>query len=195
MRTTLILLLLCLCAFSSYAQDETLISGNIESGGFGGPVLKIGSINGETGLLVGGRGGWIINHSFILGGGGYGLVNDIKAKTLGPNGERFLNFGYGGVELEYVSESSKLVHFSVMTLIGAGGISWRDTNVRFGATPETATFFIAEPEVNVTLNVTEYFRMSAGVSYRFISGAESLASSNADLSGPTGVLTFRFGKF
>jgi hypothetical protein len=195
MRTTMIILLLFVCAFSSFAQDETLISGNIESGGFGGPVLKIGSINGEAGILVGGRGGWIINHSFILGGGGYGLVNDIKAKTLGPNGERYLNFGYGGVELEYVSQSNRLVHLSFMTLIGAGAISWRDNNIRFGVNPESATFFIAEPEVNVSLNVTEYFRMSAGVSYRFISGAQSLASSNANLSGPTGVLTFRFGKF
>ena len=30
------------------------------------------TLNGENAVLVGGRGGWIINHSFVLGGAGYG---------------------------------------------------------------------------------------------------------------------------
>jgi hypothetical protein len=51
------------------AQEATLINGEIESGGFGGPVLKVTSINGENAVLVGGRGGWIINHSFVLAAG------------------------------------------------------------------------------------------------------------------------------
>jgi len=39
------------------AQEATLINGEIESGGFGGPVLKVTSINGENAVMVGGRGG------------------------------------------------------------------------------------------------------------------------------------------
>lgn len=188
--------MICLVAFPAFAQEETLIKGDIESGGFGGPVLKITGINGEAGILVGGRGGWIVNHSFIIGGGGYGLANNVKAKVPGPNGERYLNFGYGGVELEYISQPSRLIHFSYMTLIGGGGVSWRDENMRAGTVnPESDSFFILEPEVNVTLNITPYFRLSAGVSYRYVSGSHSAVSSNPDLSGPSGVITFRFGKF
>jgi hypothetical protein len=196
MKIAGVVLLLCIGMLSAFAQEETLISGSIENGGFGGPVLKIGSFNGEAAILVGGRGGWIINHSFIIGGGGYGLVNNVKAKVLGPYGERYLNFGYGGLELEYVSQSDRLIHFSFQTLIGAGGLSWRDKDVRVGmSNSNNDTFFIVEPGVNATLNVTAYFRISCGVSYRFISGLQSPASSSSDLSGPSGVLTFRFGKF
>jgi hypothetical protein len=196
MKTTGFILMMCLVTFPALAQEETLITGDIQSGGFGGPVAKITSMNGEAGILVGGRGGWIINHSFIIGGGGYGLANNIRAKVLGPNGERYLNFGYGGVELEYVSQPARLIHLSYMMLIGGGGVNWRDENLRAGSmNQESDSFFILEPEVNVTLNVTQYFRMSAGVSYRYISGSSSAASSNADLSGPSGVIVFRFGKF
>jgi len=196
MRISGVVVLLCVGMFSAFAQEETLINGSIENGGFGGPVLKMGSFNGEAAILVGGRGGWIINHSFIIGGGGYGLANNVKAKVSGPYGERYLNFGYGGLELEYISQSDRLIHFSFQTLIGAGGLSWRDENVRVGMRDSDGdSFFIVEPGVNATLNVTKYFRISGGVSYRFISGVQSPASSSPDLSGPSGVLTFRFGKF
>ncbi len=196
MKTASVLILLCVGIFSAFAQEETLINGQIENGGFGGPVLKVGSFNGETAILVGGRGGWIINHSFIIGGGGYGLANDVKARVPGPYGERYLNFGYGGLELEYISEPNRLINFSFQTLIGGGGLSWRDPDMRPEMrNSESDTFFIVEPGVNVTLNVTTYFRMSGGISYRYISGVQSPAASNPDLSGPSGVLTFRFGKF
>jgi hypothetical protein len=196
MKTACVVLLLCVAMLSAFAQEETLINGSIENGGFGGPVLKIGNFNGEAAVLVGGRGGWIINHSFIIGGGGYGLVNNVKAKVPGPYGERYLNFGYGGLELEYVSQSDRLIHFSFQTLIGTGGLSWRDEVVHAGTSDSnTDTFFIVEPGVNATLNVAAFFRISGGVSYRFISGVQSPASSSSDLSGPSGVLTFHFGTF
>ncbi len=38
----------------------------------------------------------------------------------------------------------------------------------------STTFFIAEPEVNVILNISERIRFSVGVSYRFIGGAGRL---------------------
>jgi hypothetical protein len=153
MKTASVIILLCIGLFSAFAQEETLINGPIENGGFGGPVLKIGSFNGEAAILVGGRGGWIVNHSFIIGGGGYGLVSNVKAKVLGPFGERYLNFGYGGLELEYVSNPDRLINYSFQTLIGAGGLSWRDDEMKAGLhISDSDTFFIVEPGVNATLD-------------------------------------------
>jgi len=195
MKTSALIPALLLITLPLLAQEETLVKGDIESGGFGGPVVKFGTFNGELGVLVGGRGGWIINHSFILGGGGYGLANNVRAKTLGPNGERYVNFGYGGLELEYIPQSDKLVHLSFMVLIGAGGVGWRDEDVGVSRNSEGDAFFIVEPAVHATLNVTKYFRISAGASFRVISGVNSDVSSNASLGGPSAVLTFRFGKF
>lgn len=195
MKKIFTLILLSLFTLPAFAQEEeTLIGGDIESGGFGGPVIKVTSINGETGILVGGRGGWIINHSFIIGGGGYGLANNVNAKTPSIFGERYLNFGYGGVELEYIPASNELIHASFMTLIGAGGVGYRDADFNM-RNNSSNSFFVLEPQANMTLNVTQYFRISAGFSYRYITGAETAASTNKDLSGPSGILTFHFGKF
>ena len=174
-------------------EEETLIRGTVESGGFGGPVVKFTEINDSFGVLVGGRGGWIINHTFVIGGGGYGLANEVKVGDFRSMSD-FLNFGYGGLELEYLIAHRKLIHFSVQALIGAGGVSFRDRHFNQIDGPDDA-FFIAEPGVNVILNVTKSFRMGFGGSYRFIGGAERAQISDSSLSGPTALLTFMFGKF
>jgi hypothetical protein len=77
MKNLAITLIVLLLAFPAVAAGKTLFGGKIESGGYGGPLFKVGPINGGTGLFVGGQGGWIINHHFVLGGKGYVLVNDI----------------------------------------------------------------------------------------------------------------------
>jgi hypothetical protein len=194
MRITLLSLFICTMTFSLLAQEETLIGGQIESGGFGGPVVKAGTFNGETGVLVGGRGGWIINHCFILGGGGYGLANNVPAKSTGLYGSRYLNFGYGGLQLEYVVEPSRLINFSLMTLIGGGAVGWRDEMMAPNSN-SSVSFFVVEPEINVTLNVTTFFRVGGGASYRYVSNFTSSAAKSSDVNGPSGSLTFRFGKF
>ena len=193
-------------SFLLFAQEETLVgNGEVTHGGFGAPVIKYTQIKGEPGLLVGGRGGWIINHTFVIGGGGYGLVNDIEANNylfFDPWGSKpYLNFGYGGLELEYIVQSNNLIHFSIYTLIGAGGISYRNSlwdhnedGWENWESPSDA-FFVFEPEVNAELNVISFFRIDAGVSYRFISGLNFDDLKNSDLAGPSAVLTFKFGKF
>jgi hypothetical protein len=48
-------------------------------------------------MMAGGRGGWVINHSLIIGGGGYGITTEVNA-TEGANrrsGPLDLQFGYG----------------------------------------------------------------------------------------------------
>jgi len=201
MKFFMVCLMLFMITIPAVAQEETLVAGDLESGGFGGPVIKLGSFNGETGVLVGGRGGWIINHTFIIGFGGYGLTNRVLANSTGPLGERYMNLGYGGLELEYIPESNKLVHYSFMLLLGAGGVSFRNNDWEDWHWPDDNShykadaFFIAEPQVNATLNITKWFRMSGGLSYRFVEGLESTISTNKNLSGISGGLTFRFGKF
>ena len=191
----IIFVLLIAFSLPAAAQEETLISGNIESGGFGGPVVKMTTINGENAILVGGRGGWIINHSFILGAGGYGLVTDVDAKVT-DSVHQFVEMGYGGIELEYIASSNDLVHLSVGVLVGGGGIGYkREDSDAFNSPYKKNAFFVLEPNANVNLNVTRFFRIAAGISYRYVSGLKSVVSTNNDLSGPSGVLTFKFGKF
>ncbi len=188
------ILLLSLVAFAAiHAQQQTLVGSEFESGGFGGPVIKITPIRGSAGVFAGARGGWIINHTFIIGGGGYGLVTDIAASTPGPGAEPYLNVSYGGLELEYIRHWDRLVHLSFGVLIGGGVVGTRQSNGSNSG--DTRSFFVMEPWVNGNLNVTDFFRISPGVSYRWVTGAHSPAASDGDLSGVTAVLLLRFGSF
>ncbi|HKI46393.1 MAG TPA: hypothetical protein VKA08_13775 [Balneolales bacterium] len=179
-------------------EDQTLVSNHIGSGGFGGPVLKISSISGEAALFVGGRGGWIIklnpSSSFVIGGGGYGLSTDVEANNIFINNrQQYVSVGYGGLELEYVHQSYRLVHFSLQSLIGAGSAGYQNKDRENRSNSDS--FFVWEPGVNVLLNVTHFFRIGTGLGYRLTSGSHLLEASDSDLSGVTGIITFKFGKF
>ncbi len=198
MKKLVIVFVLIFCSFN-YAQEETLLgTGEIDHGGFGGPVVKFTSINDQFGVLVGGRGGWIINHSFVIGGGGYGLVNEVEGTQLLNERKMFLNFGYGGFEMEYIMNWEKIAHSSVYLLIGGGGVNHRDRTREMDwnwDNDETDVFFVIEPAVNFELNIVSFFRLGIGASYRFISGVDDSGLTDKDLSGPSAMLTFKFGKF
>ncbi|NOX17646.1 MAG: hypothetical protein GXO87_05115 [Chlorobi bacterium] len=184
-----------------WGQEETLVGGEIHNGGFGGPVIKMGQINDQLGLFIGGRGGWIINHSFVIGGGGYGLVNGVSAQVNAEGGEDEITMGYGGVEFEYIVNSNKLSHFTVYSLFGAGGYNYRNKYKDYdrnnvSAMHDSETFFVIEPAANLEINFTKFFRMSLGVGYRFVTGTTGGGFiSDSDLSGFSGTIAFKFGRF
>jgi hypothetical protein len=196
MKNIAVILLLIVFVSTGFAQEETLINGNIESGGFGGPAVKITRINGEGAVLVGGRGGWIINHTFVLGGGGYGLVNDVSAKAPDVfNGFRYIDMGYGGLDLEYIAASDRLVHLSIGLLVGGGGVRYKN-ELTADDHRSADGFFVAEPSLTVNLNVTRFFRIGAGASYRYVNGVSGGGvTSDADLSGTSAMIILKFGKF
>src|SRR3954469_15897338 len=109
-------------ATAAAAQEQTLINGNVAIHGFGEPAAKYVSINDQAGLLVGGRGGFILNRSLAIGGAGYGLVNEVKGSPYGfDQGPLDLRFGYGGFTAEYMINPDAVAHFAVSGLVGAGG--------------------------------------------------------------------------
>ena len=113
-------------------------------------MVRIGGINNGAAVFVGYRGGWVINRTFSLGGGGYGLISDVYF-----SGNK-LKMGYGGLDLEYKINPDEIVHFTVRSLIGLGGIEL------MGVGQES--FFVHEPGVNQELNVTSFFKLNGGVS-------------------------------
>lgn len=173
-------------------KDETLIRGKLDIGLYGGPIVKFTELNDDFAILVGGRGGFVFNHSFVIGGEGYGLVNDIEFDDLPPLRDQLLAFGYGGVFFEYINRPHKIVHLSIHSLIGGGSLCYE--NYYYGYWYDDV-FFIAEPGVDLMLNITDHFRMGIGGSYRFVTGVNSSGLRDADIRGPAGSLTFKFGHF
>ena len=187
--------LAALTGTASAQEAETLIQGGVDSGGFGGPVLKFTEIDDQFGLLVGFRGGWIVDHTFVLGAGLYGLANTGSFDRTGSGGFRNRLFmGYGGLEMEWVISSDRIVHISLQGLVGAGGVGFED---EVGCcTDETAdAFFIAEPGANVILNVHKVFRIGFGGSYRFVHDVDLAGLTDESLRGWAGILIFKFGSF
>jgi len=179
-----------------YAQEETLISeGKITHGGYGGPEVKFTTINDNFGLLVGGRGGWIINHTIILGGGGYGLTNAVKAKVPSTTEGKYVDFGYGGFALEWIIKSDKLIHFSISSMVAGGGVRYRHDMGDNDGNHHAEACLVVEPGATAELNITKFFRLSLGASYRYVSGVSSAVASNSSLSGLSLNLLLRFGKF
>jgi hypothetical protein len=194
MKAMTLLLLVALAGPAGAQEPETLLGDNVEHGGYGGPVIRLSGINGQFGIFVGGHGGWIIDHRFVIGGGGYGLVgNTLDVPYVSPFGGRsYLTFGYGGLEVQYIGQPVKLVHFTVFTLVGAGG-----ANYRAGGTTmlDSDPLFVAEPGAGVEVNLTRTIRLSAGATYRLVRGVTLPGLTNGDLSGPSGFIGLGFGHF
>jgi hypothetical protein len=204
MKMNMFFVVVLLAVLPLYAQEETLLGdGEIAHGGYGGPEVKFTNINNQLGILVGGRGGWIINHTIVLGGAGYGLANAVDAKVMGPLAEPYLAFGYGGFTLEWIIKSDKLVHFSVNALFGGGGAGFRQDLDNDNSEDRDDACLVIEPGATVELNVTNFMRASFGASYRYVNGIESRyvdglkydATSDESLSGPALSILLRFGKF
>ncbi|MFO8030468.1 MAG: hypothetical protein R6U28_11460 [Cyclonatronaceae bacterium] len=205
-RTTLpVVLLLCsaLQAFvpqpAAAQETQTLLSGDVSHGGFGGPVVRFGRVDGDMAVWVGGRGGWIINfsnrHSLSIGGGGYGLATEHRMpQPVQTDVEELAAIGYGGFELEYTNRTYRLIHMTASTLIGAGGLAIRE-NEQLYTDDDPSAFFVLEPGVHAELNVTGFFRLAGGVSYRLTSGIDKGGFSDGDFSGINALVTLKFGSF
>lgn len=187
-----------------FCQDETLVDiGKIESGGYGALVINFTNVKHDFGVMVGGYGGWLINHSFLLGGGGFGLANNIQApNSAQPNGSNtssenllYIKEGYGGLILEYIFNSKKLVHYNIQTLIGGGGVTYSLKNQYDVNEDKNCPFFVWEIGANAEFNIVKYFHLCLGGKYRLTSGVDMEGLSDSDLSGANLALTFKFGSF
>ena len=164
----------------------------VRFGGYGGPELGITAVNGEFGVLMGGRGGLIINNRWVIGGAGWRIVNNLKTDKMSPN-PLSLDMKYGGLLLEYLFPSRDVFLFSVNAVIGGGQVSLdeNESNREIGLD----RFFIFEPGANLVADISRHFRISLGVGYRFIANARLGEIENSDLAGPTAKATLEFGLF
>lgn len=157
----------------------------------------------ESSVLMGGRGGGVINSSFTVGGGGYGLANNINLGTF-PDYEYdlSLHMGYGGLELGYIFNSDEVIHFTIYCLAGGGGVTighdpGKDTygSDKYWYDVLSDGFLVLEPTASIELNLTQFFRIEIGASYRYIDGLENKFVTDDDIDGLSGVVSFKFGKF
>lgn len=182
----------------AFAQPETLFNADITSGGYGGPALKMTSLNYELGVMTGASAAWIINSSYSIGLGGYSLVDNVQARWPDSDTNR-VAFSYGGLILGYQFKPDKLVHLGVQGLIGAGNVGyrlpWDDDFDLEDDLDRGQTVFVLEPGVTAELNVSSLIRLHLEGSYRFVSGSVLAGATDETLGGVAGTLTLKFGSF
>ncbi len=186
-------------------EVKSLLSKKNDLNAFGALDLKVTDLMSERGLLVGAYGGFIINRRYLFGVAGYGLVTNVEFEGLVPDQtepkQLNLHGGYGGIIIGPTIAPRELIHISIPIVIGAGSLEVVDkdffTNNPADSefTVENSVFFIAEPGIEIEFNITKYFRLGAGATYRYISGLELDNVQNEDISGTTAMISFRFGRF
>ncbi len=157
---------------------STLISDDDRMGWLIAPSLGFSTISNNTGLLLGGKGGVILNHTLVLGAAGYVYLPDTFGNTAIGN----TDLGYGGAYVEYIFSPRELYHFSISTVLGGG-------------TANADTVFVATPAVNGILNLSETVHLGLEVSYRLVSALSNNSQNLDRFSSPAFSLFFQLGSF
>lgn len=213
MKTITLLLLLGFGVLYASAQERmeeedeitTIFNGNRSNGGYGALSFSWTELEHQDAFLVGARGAWIIDHSFAIGIGGYGFINDLDhhhwmEEAWDDEFDNTLAGGYGGIYFEPIIGPRLPVHLSFPILVGAGGIArvanddYWDHHWQFDENHEDA-FFIVEPAVELEFNVARFMRMAATFSYRFTTDIEMENTNPEVLEGFNAGVIFKFGKF
>jgi hypothetical protein len=177
---------------------------DIKWSGFLSGDVRFSRVADTYGTFVGGKAAAILNDKLFLGVAGFGFAHPRKvSKTksdIYSEEKAYLNFGYGGVLLEYCIFPKELVSYSFGVIIGAGGYSFSPESARNSSSNNenndpTDVFFVIEPEINIYLNVERFLRLGAGVSYRITNGIEYHGFSDSDFAHPSLSLSISFGWF
>jgi len=181
-------------------QISTIFSKNRRNGGYGALSFSYTEIDNKDDFLMGARGSWIIDHSFAIGIGGCGFVNDVNYHGWMNNDlDNNLAGGYGGLYLEPILAPRLPVHISFPVLLGLGGISnipdhtnWNDWVFDDS---KSDTYLVFEPSVELEFNMTRHMRLAGSIGYRFTSDIE-LENTNPDILKGTNIgVVLKFGKF
>jgi hypothetical protein len=217
MKNTIVIISIVFALLSgihSKAQEKEsnvkyIFKSSTELKGFGTFEMKLSQIVNMQGtqsegevpiLLLGATGGVTVNKFLLFGVGGYGISTKASIQGTNPNKPLRLYGGYGGVLLGFNIFPRKVIHLSFPVLIGAGNIYLEDESFFSNGYDESfvvekSTFFVAEPGALIEVNITNFFHLGIGVSYRYIDGLNMENLSSEDLTNWSGNLVFKFGHF
>jgi hypothetical protein len=182
-------------------EIKTLLGKNMPGGSFGTVTLGYSLIDNKNAIMIGARISGIASHFIGVGIGGTAFINE-NHYDIALNRNVHFAGGYGGVYVEPIVVPNFPVHLSFPVLFGGGAISSfaGDPDASGSEVKDTRVFLLAEPSVEMELNVTRHFRLAMGISYRFPTGFNVGRNNNPparveSLKGVSYKLSFKFGKF
>jgi len=205
------LFLFAFCANFAFAQTPSDYHINTvfknygkRSGGYGAIGNKFTTIDGQFANMVDVYGGWYINHWFLLGIGASATTNNINVDpqyAAIPGIDMTYQYGQFGLMTEYVIANHRAVHVAFQMFAGTGftlqydRYGWQNNDWQRDRTYDENWFMVAEPGVQVEINILRWMRLSPGVSYRQVFNSDAAGLSDSKLSAPSFNVSLKFGKF
>lgn len=178
---------------------NTLMNEPGHLGFFGALQFKASEFKNETMVMAGFRGGVIINRKVAIGFEGHGIVPTMDFDNLYPNQRAIPLGGYGGLFVEPIVFSNRVIHFTVPISTGAGWLGyvedWENNNYEGSDLIEDDVFWYIEPGVNAELNVSKMVRLSLGISKRFVQDLDMTTTTSSDLGSLNYNFTVKVGRF
>jgi hypothetical protein len=192
--------------FSQRSDGEMqTLSGHLNhSGGYGALIFKSSDFKDSPLILGGARGSWVINRSFGIGFEGCGIIPTSTYEGIDPLGlkEAYLIGGYGGLSLEPVIWSNRVIHLVFPVQMGGGWLGYveewdydPDYNYDEGELYDDDVFWFIEPGGSLELNVASFFRINVGITYRFTEDLDLIETSPNEFDNLNFSLALKFGCF
>jgi hypothetical protein len=181
-------------------EIKTILSDNRHHGFYGSFTMGYTLIDNRPSFLMGGRLSWLPGQSLGIGIGGEGFMNEFHYEpAIGR--EVSLAGGYGGFYIEPIIFPQSPVHVSFPVLLGGGGVSYISSDYHYhdNYIEDYEMFMVIMPSAEIELNLTRFFRLAMGASYRFTTPFYSDSAiypiSIESLRSWSYTMTFKFGKF
>ena len=191
LKSNFFYLLMAVILFSAAVPAQSC-----ESGAFGAPVFKYTRVAGKPALVMGIKGGWIINKRFVLGAGYYVLSSNVSSDYTDNeyNQNLMTDLNYGGLDFEYLLLYDSNYNLTINMLLAGGGLSFylNDISKKFSY----RNLLVWEPQINFEIELYKWLHADAGVSYRLVSSYVDVYNfSRNDLQGLNVILTLKLGKY
>lgn len=193
----LVLLLICLsCQFTLMSQQKSfLLDGNqkFAISGFISLDQEFSSYDKKFAASTGASFGILFNQQLYVGAFGSGMISPGLELINDEFDEFYPGFGHGGLMIGGIMATDKLLHLDLNAKFGFGGHKISEDN--FPHDPDYDAVFTITPSVSAELNVAPFFKVKAGVGYRYVSGFQEGTANKNILNSPTGSVSLIFGWF
>lgn len=175
-----------------WTEGKPLIGGGSKVGAYIAPTFKLTGFGRSPGLMLGADFAVIVNERFMFGAAGTALATPLPAQR---SDDRTFNMRtqYAGVTLAVALLQVRFFSLQIGALIGGGRVCLNDE--RLDRCVNRAAMFVAEPELGLSFALTRVLRLVLSGGYRFAVAQPWSGPSDRILSGLTGTLGLRLGKF
>jgi hypothetical protein len=160
--------------------------------GYGCGLVELTYINGKPALNIGGYGGVLLNHRFLIGASGANVL--FRHKVNGSN--QSMSFNYYGLYTEYRMPSTQWYQFSVGLTSAMG---WQENKLvstnKANTRRDGNITYVFQPRIGVNAKLTTFMQLQGYASYRFTGNTKSTYYNRSNYNGASIGMALVFGGF